>query len=286
MDHASRRLLRKVRGVPGRARRLPGEVGRATRAFVRDPVETSRYVPEQLSRRFDKAVPYDVEEEWGRPVHELLGFPWPCSELSECNRVWDDIGADLRAQGLTFGRYTYGEYSDADGSLAAAAWCAIRHTRPAAVVETGVARGVTSRVILEALSANDDGHLWSIDLPHLFLPDLHQETAAAVPGRQHPRWTYLRGSSRGRLRPLLADLGQIDMFVHDSLHTGRNMRFEMTTAWASLADGGLMLVDDVHNQAFRDFVADAGRPPSLVCRSADGTWMFGVVRKPPAVKAE
>jgi hypothetical protein len=33
------------------------------------------------------------------------------------------------------------------------------------VVETGVAHGVTSRFILEALSRNGDSHLWSIDLP-------------------------------------------------------------------------------------------------------------------------
>ena len=40
-----------------------------------------------------------------------------------------------------------------------------------------------------------------------------------------------------------------------------------------------MLVDDVFNQSFRDFVQETGKPDSMVCRSADGTWMFGLVRK-------
>jgi len=34
------------------------------------------------------------------------------------------------------------------------------------VIETGVARGMTSRVILEAMTVNNSGHLWRVDLPH------------------------------------------------------------------------------------------------------------------------
>jgi hypothetical protein len=69
------------------------------------------------------------------------------------------------------------------------------------------------------------------------------------------------------------------MFVHDSLHTARNMRFELRTVWPAMDRRGLLLVDDVDNQAFRDFVQESGGPPSLVMRSGDGPWMFGVVRK-------
>jgi len=71
------------------------------------------------------------------------------------------------------------------------------------------------------LSLNGAGHLWSIDLPHPFAPELHGETAAAIPGRQHQRWTYVQGSSRRRLPPLLAELGNIDLFVHCLLYTSR-----------------------------------------------------------------
>jgi len=51
--------------------------------------------------------------------------------------------------------------------LVRAIWCLTRHLRPKTVVETGVAHGVTSRCILEALTRSGDGRLWSIDLPPL-----------------------------------------------------------------------------------------------------------------------
>ena len=63
-----------------------------------------------------------------------------------------DIAAKLQSQGLRMGRQTYGEYSDAEVSMARAAWCTVLHQRPSVVVETGVARGVTSRVVLAVAS--------------------------------------------------------------------------------------------------------------------------------------
>ena len=138
---------------------------------------------------------------------------------------------------------------------------------------------MTSRVILEAMSINGTGHLWSLDLPHPFRPELHKETAAAVPTACRDRWTYVRGSSRRRLASLVSTLTEIDMFVHDSLHTSRNIRFELRTVWPALQRGDLVLVDDVDNQAFRDFVREVGNPPSIVLRSADGPCLFGAIQK-------
>ena len=69
------------------------------------------------------------------------------------------------------------------------------------------------------------------------------------------------------------------MFVHDSLHTGRNMRFELRTVWPAMRRGDLALVDDVDNQSFGDFVREVGGPTSMVLRSADGPFMFGAIRK-------
>jgi hypothetical protein len=209
----------------------------------------------------------------------MLGVPWPCSECEQFPQIWADIESTLSAKGLPIGRWTYGQYSDADAALSAATWCAVRHLRPAKVLETGVARGVTSRVILEAMAINGSGHLWSLDLPHPFRPELHKQTAMAVPSTCRAQWTYVRGSSRHRLPSLISSLGEIDMFVHDSLHTGRNMRFELRTVWPAMHDGDLALVDDVSNQSFRDFVREVGEPPSMVLRSADGPCMFGAIRK-------
>jgi len=166
-----------------------------------------------------------------------------------------------------------------NAGLCAATWCAVRHLRPEKVLETCVARGVTSRVILEAMAINGAGHLWSIDLPHPFRPELHKETATAVSTAGRDRWTYVRGSSRSRLAALVSSLNGIDVFVDDSLHSGPNIRFELRTVWPALQRGDLALVDDVDNQAFGDFVREVGDPPSIVLRSADGPCMFGAIRK-------
>ncbi|MEM4483260.1 MAG: hypothetical protein QXS19_05035 [Candidatus Methanomethylicia archaeon] len=48
-------------------------------------------------------------------------------------------------------------------------YCLIRLIRPAIVVETGVASGIFSLSILQALNCNDYGHLYSIDLPNVEL---------------------------------------------------------------------------------------------------------------------
>ncbi len=245
-----------------------------------DPIETLRSIPESVSSHlFDVTVDYRVEEDFGPAFHEMLGLGWPCGETEHFSQVWTEIENELAARGLAFGRWTYGEYSDADPALGAVTWCAVRHLRPSNVIETGVARGVTSRLILEAMSLNGIGHLWSVDLPHPMRPELHEETASVVPPSHRARWSYIRGSSRGQLPSLVSRLDSVDMFVHDSLHTARNMRFELRTVWPAMDKGGVVLVDDVENQAFRDFVRESGVPPSVVMRSADGPWMFGAARK-------
>jgi hypothetical protein len=141
------------------------------------------------------------------------------------------------------------------------------------VVETGVARGVTTRFLLEALERNGSGQLWSIDLPPLIERGLRDETAAAVPEACRTRWQYLEGSSRHLLPGLLEDLGEIDLFVHDSIHTERNLRFELERATAAIGARGAAVSDDVHmNAGFRAYSG----PGSLVCPSDDGEGLFGI----------
>jgi hypothetical protein len=154
------------------------------------------------------------------------------------------------------------------------------------VVETGVARGITTRFILEGLERNGEGHLWSVDLPPLRQGGLPEESGSAVPECCRARWTYIKGSSRRRLPGLLAELDQIDLFVHDSMHTARNVRFELDHAWDSLRPGGALLVDDVdHNDAFHSFTATFAGLRSLIARHDDGKGLFGIILKEAASDA-
>jgi predicted O-methyltransferase YrrM len=218
-------------------------------------------------------------------LHRLLGLEWPCAVRDEFDVLWPAVTASLREQGLVLGRGAYGGWDDADPALARVVWCLTRHLRPMAVVETGVARGLTSRVILEALARNDAGRLWSVDLPPSLTnaPGLADQTGIAVPAELRERWTLLRGASRDCLPGLIGGLARlnlpVDLFVHDSLHTGRNVRFELDCVWPALAAGGLVVIDDIEqNAAFRAYARAHPQAHALVCDADDGRAQFGCLQ--------
>ena len=252
---------------------------RFLRAFAADPVEALLYIPEELSKKSEHPVEYQVDQDWEARLHAVLGAPWPCPEAARAAELWSTVAEELRRDGLAFGRHTYGLYSDADQALTRAVWCTVVHLRPEVVVETGVARGTTSRAVLEAMEHNGRGQLWSIDLPNPFERGVQQQTGAAVPESCRARWTYVEGSSRRRLPQLLRRLGRVDLFVHDSLHTARNTRFEMDRIGRALAPGGVMLVDDIStHQGFSEWTRAEAPAAELICPSDDGEGLFGFVR--------
>lgn len=259
---------------------------RRLRALATDPVGVSRALPGQVRTQLDVLMPlvsqvhYAVNEAWDEDLHSLLGAAWPCPQRQRLDELVAEIGALLAARGLAYGRQTYGVYSDGDSSLLRAAWCTVRHTRPEVVIETGVARGVTSRIVLEALQQNDRGHLWSIDLPYPFDRQLHAQTGAAVSDACRARWSYVEGSSRQRLPPLIAEVGHVGVFIHDSLHTARNTVFEMDQAASAMPPGGAMLIDDIStHRGFATFSRRHPRYQTIVCSSADRKGLFGVAVK-------
>lgn len=233
----------------------------------------------RVTRRFTRSQlpshPYPVVPDWHREVHRALELPWPCGATGAFDDVWARTAAAVTERGLTLGRNTYGGWDDGDPGFARSVWCLIAHSRPEKVVETGVARGITSRVILEALERNGAGHLWSIDLPAMDA-NLHNEIAVAVPHELYGRWTYVSGTSRRRLPPLLAEIGPIDLFVHDSSHTERNVRFELHQAWGAIARGAVVADDIQQTRAFETFTADLPAGTHLVAEADDRSALFGI----------
>ncbi len=257
----------------------PQKLARLLRTFAADPVAVSRALPGEFWQRHGsvKYSPAQLDEGWFEHLHGIFGAAWPCPEAERLDGLMAEIAALLSGRGLGSGRGTYGWYSDAEIFLCRAVWCTVMHTRPQVVIETGVAHGVTSRVVLEALRLNDQGHLWSIDLPHPLDHRLHADTGAAVTDECRARWSYLEGSSRQRLPALVAEVDQVDLFIHDSLHTARNTLFEMEQVAAKLSPGGVMLVDDIKSHT--GFATFARRHPgyrTVVCESLDEIGMFGI----------
>jgi predicted O-methyltransferase YrrM len=139
----------------------------------------------------------------------------------------------------------------ADSLLARCCYLMCRLLEPDVVVETGVAYGVSSAFILRALEENGGGGvLHSVDLPPL-RRDYEKLWGMAVERAYRERWRLHRGSSARILPRLLEEAGTVDLFVHDSLHTYRNMSHEFEAVWPRLRAGGALIADDVErNRAF------------------------------------
>jgi len=242
--------------------------GRAMRAIATDPVGLWDTLHDKIVERheYKKPMPqYQADADWERRLHEHLGVSWPCDVAADFRCRWPLVIGEVAAKGIHVGPASFNGYNDGDAALVRAAWCLTRHLRPQNVVETGVAHGFTSRFVLEALEWNGMGQLSSIDLPPLD-PAMQSQIGIAVDEKLDHRWTLIAGSSRRCLPRLLRQLGGIDLFVHDSRHTERNVRFELDRAWAALRAGGAMLIDDVDsNWGFESFRGAFSGHTSFVC---------------------
>ena len=252
--------------------------GRAARLVLEDPVECLDRALLRLARRH-RAQPLaalEPADAWEARLHALVAAAWPCPECAGFDELYAETIAQLGAQGLPVGRGAFGGWDDADPAFARAVWCLAVHLRPTKVVETGVARGVTTRIVLEALQQAGSGHLWSIDRPPLDRR-LHAQIGTAVPEHLRSRWSLLRGTSRRVLPGLLADVGPIDLFVHDSLHTDRNLHFELTRSWGAMGGHGALVADDVNqNSAFHSFVQSRPALDAILAPADDGRSVFGI----------
>jgi predicted O-methyltransferase YrrM len=281
----------------GRLTRITAKV-RAPRRAIRiaranlDPVESWLKLLDRAAVRRESKRPrsaYAVDADWEAQLHAALGLPWPCLPPAELDALWAEVTRPLLTMGLTIGPASFGMWNDGEPEMVRALWRLVRCLQPATVIETGVARGFTSRFILEALERNGHGYLWSIDLPPMLHPDLHAQVGIAVPAELRSRWSYVRGSSRRRLPALLRRVGSVDLFIHDSLHSERNVSFELDHVWKALRPGGAMIVDDIDlNFGFQSFTKAHPDHLSLVCQSlpmrpdlrrADGKGLFGIVIK-------
>jgi Methyltransferase domain len=259
-------------------------------AVASDPREAWTAFVDRYAEARQEATPpglYPVDENWENRLYRRLNVP-SAQFTSEFWALWKRVISELEAKGVRAGPESFKGWNDGDAALVRTIWCLTRQLRPRNVVETGVAHGVTSRFILEALQKNGSGRLWSIDHPPLET-EWHEQIGMAVDEQSRLRWTYIRGSSRRHLPDLLSKLGEIDIFVHDSLHSERNVRFELRSAWAALRPGGAVIVDDIDaNRGFHVFGKALRKDQCFVCeaeplhpdmRRFNQKGLFGVILK-------
>lgn len=148
-------------------------------------------------------------------------------------------------------------------------YAVVRLTTPEGVVETGVASGKSSSMLLLALAHNERGRLVSIDLPNSPGSTLSDGAGTHTGGRPvgwlvpeylRDRWELRLGDARSVLEQAAESLGAVDLFLHDSLHTPDHVAFELRTIAPRLRAPATLLVDDadLSLSAFTSFLGDAG----------------------------
>lgn len=166
---------------------------------------------------------------------------------------------------------------NSDPTLARCLYVLCRALTPTVVVETGVANGMSSAFILQALRVNRHGTLHSIDLP---LPGKNPGMIGVlIPNELRSRWHLHLGSSR-RALPHIVRGHIVDIFVHDSLHTYRNMRREFDVAWPRIRPGGVLVSDDVDgNPAFDELRLRGPRYWQVIRQERKPDALFGIAVK-------
>jgi predicted O-methyltransferase YrrM len=174
-----------------------------------------------------------------------------------------EYSAEEIRRGVTGGR---------PGLLGVFIYFLVQEIRPEVVVETGVAQGVSTRFMLEAMHELGSGRLISIDLPtrregqggggsDTILQDPVNLKGHLLPGwlvgpELRNRWTLHLGRS-DEVLPRITEV--VDLFLHDSSHEYKNMLQEFDWAFSHLKPGGILVSDDVDwNRAFRDFAKVRG----------------------------
>ena len=119
----------------------------------------------------------------------------------------------------------------------------VRKYRPDLFIETGVAHGYSSMVILSAMEKNYKGSLISIELSHYFnICGQEKKVGWIVPENLRKRWEIKYGKS-SEILPAIKETS--DIFYHDSDHSESNMLFEFRWAAERLRKNGIIISDDI-----------------------------------------
>jgi predicted O-methyltransferase YrrM len=225
--------------------------------------------------------PSYLASEWDSVVANLTGVLGPAFEEAVSATELADIEhrTRLRMQSLPPDA-PFRSSHNGDPLLAKLCYAIVRAVRPKIVLETGVCYGIGSAFTLAALERNGDGSLFSVDLPPLAQNGSRFIGWAIPEGPLKARWHLHKGATRRILPGLLRQLGDIDVFIHDSLHTYRNMKMEFEAVWPHIRPAGILISDDVQgNTAFRELAEHADVATCAVIRELDKDSLFGVIVK-------
>ncbi|MEM0133991.1 MAG: class I SAM-dependent methyltransferase [Thermoplasmatales archaeon] len=230
------------------------------RKCVVDWVKTSRELShwkdnglKQISLKFRDAQTFE---------HATIGTAWAMisyyfwahklnsydpGDLKHLHEVCEEIYSRIRSECKTWPKGGWG-IQGTHGIL----FLIVRKFKPNILVETGIASGYSSTIILHAMKLNGSGKLISIDIADTVkLCGIERTSGWLVPDSFKLMWTKMIGRSTEQLSNINEE---IDCFYHDSEHSEENMLWEYRWAAEHLKNGGVLISDDIDwNSAWNEF---------------------------------
>ena len=175
----------------------------------------------------------------------------------KCDLLYPDVYALLKAQGsksgisaktLNEGKLlfhdliskqsgkNYGKNFDCEEGLAAFLYSYVLANKPAVIVETGVANGITTNILMKALEKTG-GALHSFDID--------AKTQNVYRGNGNWNFHHLTKNYGSALRSRVQKIGAVDLWIHDSNHGYSWQAFEYALALETLVEDGVLVSDDI-----------------------------------------
>ena len=184
---------------------------------------------------------------------------------------------ELNRRSITVGLPNQGVGGGAEYALL---YFLVRHNKPDTVLETGVAMGWSSRAILDAMEANDCGHLFSSDLPYSSRPGREDvgvtkaDVGCLVPESLRGRWTLCLNGDRECLPSMLDKIDSVDLFHYDSDKSYEGRRWAMDLIRNKMHSGSTIVMDDIKdNPYFMDYAKSSADPWKVLREKSSERWV-------------
>jgi len=148
-----------------------------------------------------------------------------------------------------------------------------RKLQPEIAVETGIEKGGSTAMILEAMQENEKGRLYSIDIEKYYKYNSKYVSPIAplVRNELKDRWSFICGDAQKETEKLLC--ADVDFFLAGQSHTYEIQRQEGEFAWKHLANGGIFILDrpDANNFQYQnEFVLEHSSEIDWSCTFPEG----------------
>lgn len=227
---------------------------------VSHPTYTARALWREVTHadeRFIASVTNSTPQKIRKYLNEPFEEPEFAARLSECEQIM----AGLPLGGDFYGKRVLIQYT------------VVRALRPATIVETGVANGISTAYLLLALEKNAHGFLHSVELPSSTVVPADKSMGWVVLDRLRGRWKLHTGDVKELLAPLLQTVAPLDLFIHDSNHSAEHMYWELALAGPHVRSGGILVADDALSGGFARFADQCPECPAQIIRGV------GIIRK-------